>query len=90
MASLMEDLISNLDTNTLKKMGQQAGIDTSDVSNAVQAALPAILAGLSKNTNQTNGAAALSKALKKAGRNGSGEQFIYLADFLHDNSIKIL
>jgi hypothetical protein len=31
----------------------------------------------------------LSKALQKAGRNGSGERFIYLADFLLGNAITI-
>lgn len=65
MSSLMEDLLGNLDAGTLDQLGKQAGINSSDISGAVQAALPAILGGLNKNTNQGGGAAALSKALEK-------------------------
>lgn len=65
MPSLMEDLIANLDAGTLEQMGKQAGIDSSNISGAVQAALPAILSGLNKNTAQSGGADALSRALQK-------------------------
>ena len=62
-----------------------------------QAALAAASAeGWRWNTNLNGGhllhkadASSLSKALRKAGRNGSGERFIYLADFLMGNSITI-
>ena len=65
MATLMEQLASSLDAETLSKLGQQAGINQNDISGAVQAALPAILSGLTKNVGQTGGAEQLSKALQK-------------------------
>jgi len=65
MSSLLEQIMSGLDTGTLSKLGQQAGIDSNDVSGAVQAALPAILGGLTKNAGQAGGADALSNALQK-------------------------
>jgi len=65
MSALLKDLLSGMDTGTLKQLGQQAGIDSNDISGAVQAALPAILGGLTRNTGQAGGADALSNALRK-------------------------
>jgi len=65
MPTLLEQLASSLDANTLARLGQQAGIDSNDISGAVQAALPALLGGLTKNVEQTGGAEQLSRALQK-------------------------
>jgi len=65
MSTLIEELLSNLDADTLAGLGQQAGIDSSNISGAVQAALPAILGGLTRNAGQQDGAAALAGALQK-------------------------
>ena len=65
MCSLLEELMSGLDAGTLNQLGQKAGIGSNDVSGAVQAALPAILGGLTRNAQGQDGAAALSRALQK-------------------------
>jgi len=65
VASLLEELASSLDSNTLGQLGKQAGIGGNDISGAVQAALPAILGGLTRNAGRQDGAAALNRALEK-------------------------
>lgn len=65
MATLMEQLAASLDADTLSRLGQQAGIDKNDITGAVEAALPAILGGLTKNVGQAGGAEQLSRALQK-------------------------
>ena len=44
---------------------------------------------LGMNTIQAADSSKLAQALRQAGRNGSGEQFIYLADFLQGNTITV-
>ena len=63
MTSLLDAVRQQLDANTIQQMSGALGADPAATSNAVSLALPAILAGLSRNASQPQGAAALDTAL---------------------------
>lgn len=60
----LEALLGMLGSQDLGKLTEQLGGDTSQVKGGLQAALPAILAALNKNTQTEEGAQALDKALE--------------------------
>lgn len=63
MAGLLDGIMGQLGSGGLQQISQTLGVDEGQAGAAVQAALPAILAGLAHNTQSSQGAAALSNAL---------------------------
>jgi hypothetical protein len=61
--SILNALEAQLGPETIKKMSGQLGTDTAATSNAISMALPILLGGLSKNSANAEGAAALDNAL---------------------------
>src|SRR5512134_3245329 len=63
MTSILDAVRQQLGPNTIQQMSSELGADPATTSNAVSLALPTILAGLSQNAAQPQGAAALDTAL---------------------------
>ena len=63
MPGLMDLLGSALGGDTQRRLGEQIGADPQATASAIQAALPMLLSGLTQNTSQPGGAAALLNAL---------------------------
>jgi len=63
MTSILDAVRSQLGPDTIQQMSGALGADPAATSSAVSLALPAILAGLSQNAAQPQGAAALDTAL---------------------------
>src|SRR5687768_1910497 len=64
MASMVDGILQQLTTSGMvEKLAGQLGIDPKQASGMVSAAVPAIMAGLAKNSQKPEGAASLSKAL---------------------------
>ena len=63
MTSILDAVRQQLGPDTIQQMSGALGADSTATSNAVSLALPAILAGLSQNAAQPQGAAALDTAL---------------------------
>ncbi|MDQ6801049.1 MAG: DUF937 domain-containing protein [Acidobacteriota bacterium] len=61
--SILDALQAQLGPDTIQKMSGQLGTDTAATSNAISMALPILLGGLSKNSANAEGAAALDNAL---------------------------
>lgn len=65
MASMLDSLMDQLGDDKLNALSNSVGADPAATRNALAAALPAILAGLARNSANADGAAALSKALEE-------------------------
>lgn len=65
MSDLLSTMASELGPQALSQIGTSLGASPQQTQTAVAAALPAILAGLAKNTSQPQGAQALASALDK-------------------------
>ncbi len=65
MNSILGLLAQNLDGAPMSKIAQAIGADEQQTRTAVGAALPALLAGLNRNTNTNDGAQALAGALAR-------------------------
>lgn len=63
MTSILDAVRQQLGPETIQQMSRTLGADPAATSNAVSLALPTLLGGLSRNTAQPQGAAALDKAL---------------------------
>ena len=63
--SLLETLSRSLDQNALQQMGQHIGADHETTVRAVSAAIPSLIAGLSRNASNPQGAEALHHALSR-------------------------
>jgi hypothetical protein len=63
--NLLETLMQQLSGGTMEQLGRQIGADPKSTTSAVQAAIPALLAGLSKNTTSAKGAESLFNALSR-------------------------
>src|SRR3546814_12505312 len=75
MATLTDDLASQLQGAPVQQVAQQLGIDSSQASSAIGAALPLLMGALGRNASQPEGAQALFGALQKdhaGGDIGSG------------------
>src|SRR3546814_20243496 len=68
MATLTDDLASQLQGAPVQQVAQQLGIDSSQASSAIGAALPLLMGALGRNASQPEGAQALFGALQKAHR----------------------
>jgi len=64
MATLTDDLASQLQGAPLQQVAQQLGIDASQASSAIGAALPLLMGALGRNASQPEGAQALFGALQ--------------------------
>jgi hypothetical protein len=64
MTTLTNDLLSQLQGAPLQQVAQQLGVDQSQASNAVSAALPLLMGALGRNASQPQGAEALFGALQ--------------------------
>lgn len=64
MASLTDDLVSQLQGSPVQQVAQQLGIEPSQASSAVSAALPLLMGALGRNASQPEGAQALFGALQ--------------------------
>lgn len=65
MATLTDDLASQLQGAPVQQVAQQLGIDSSRASSAIGAALPLLMGALGRNASQPGGAQALFGALQK-------------------------
>lgn len=65
MATLTDDLASQLQGAPAQQVAQQLGIDSSQASSAIGAALPLLMGALGRNASQPQGAQALFGALQK-------------------------
>lgn len=66
MAGIADSLMQQLQSRgAIDKIAGRLGVDPGKANSAISAGLPAILAGLAKNTERPDGAAALSNALEK-------------------------
>jgi hypothetical protein len=65
MATLTHDLASQLQGAPVQQVAQQLGIDPTQASSAVAAALPLLMGALGRNASQPEGAQALFGALQK-------------------------
>jgi hypothetical protein len=61
--SILDQLEAQLGPDTIHKLSAQLGSDSAATSSAISMALPILLAGLSKNASNADGAAALDSAL---------------------------
>lgn len=64
-ASLVDDLLSQLQGAPVNQMAQQLGTDPTTTSDAISAALPMIVGALGRNAQQPGGADALLGALQR-------------------------
>lgn len=64
MPGLMDLVGAALGGDTQRRIGAQLGADPQATGNAIQAALPMLLAGLARNASQPGGADALHQALR--------------------------
>jgi len=65
MAGLLDLVTQSLGSGTQQQMGDQLGLSREQTSTAIAAALPMILAGLSRNASTPQGAGALNSALER-------------------------
>ncbi len=63
--SLMDTLMQQLGGDATRQIGRQLGIDDDLASKAIAGALPMLLGGLARNTQQSGGADALGAALDR-------------------------
>jgi hypothetical protein len=65
MSSMLDNLMSSLEGDGMETLARQVGTDPAAAKGAVAAALPLILAALSKNAQSPAGAESLSGALRQ-------------------------
>jgi hypothetical protein len=61
--ALADDVLSGLDSGSLKKIADQIGVDPAQVQSVLKDSLPALLGGMEKNVQSGDGAASLANAL---------------------------
>ena len=91
MAALLDSLMEQLQSRgAIDQIASQLGVPPEKANSAVAAGLPAILAGLAKNTEKPGGAAALSTALDKDHDGSVLEDDSYFATYQDKNGAGIL
>lgn len=65
MAELMQSVMSMLDEDRVNAMARQIGASPQQTENAIQAALPLLVAQMARNSTQPQGAQALHAALER-------------------------
>lgn len=63
MSTLLDDLSSQLQGNTLSQMSRQLGVDEATTAQAISMALPMLIGGLATETQTATGAQSLNRAL---------------------------
>ena len=86
---MVEDILGQIGTGGLEQIGSQLGVDSSQASDLVSSALPALLGGLSQNSATPDGASALLGALGKH-QAGSASSTDLLGGLDLDDGQKIL
>ncbi len=66
-ANLLDQILGQLSPQAVSKIGQKAGTNPVQTSDAISAAIPMLVAALSNNATKPGGAEALSKAIDKDG-----------------------
>lgn len=64
-SDLLGSLMGQLGGGGMEQIGRAVGLDSGDVSNVLAGAMPAILAGLTRNSSSSSGAAGLLGALDR-------------------------
>lgn len=64
-SDLLGSLMGQLGSGGIEQIGRSVGLDSGDVSKVLAGAMPAILAGLTRNTSSSAGAAGLLDALDR-------------------------
>lgn len=91
MAALLDSLMEQLQSKgAIDRIAGQLGVSSDQANSAVSAGLPAILAGLAKNTEKPGGAAALSTALDKDHDGSVLEDDSYFSSYQDKNGAGIL
>ena len=65
MASLLDDVTSQLQGNTLSQMSRQLGADEASTAQAISMALPMLIGGLANEAQTPDGAQSLNRALEE-------------------------
>ena len=65
MSTLINDITSQLQGNTLSQLSQQLGADETTTKRAISMALPMLVGGLARETATPDGAQSLNKALEE-------------------------
>lgn len=71
--SLVDDILTSLDSSQIEKISSQLGVDPSTFDDVLKDAIPTVLGGLNKNSQDEAGASSLASALTDhAGANPLG------------------
>src|SRR5687767_13534363 len=65
MSTLLDDLTSQLQGNTLSQMSRQLGADEATTAQAISMALPMLIGGLASEAETPTGAQSLNRALEE-------------------------
>lgn len=65
MSTLLDDLSSELQGDTLSKMSRQLGADDTSTAQAISMALPMLIGGLAREAEKPTGAQSLNRALEE-------------------------
>lgn len=65
MASILDEVMQQLQGGGISQMSRSLGLSEGDVSKVVGGAVPALMGGLTRNSGRTDGATALSSALDR-------------------------
>jgi hypothetical protein len=63
--SLLDSLIGQLGSGGVSEIARSVGVDSQDVGNVLAGAIPAIMAGVSRNASSSAGASSLAAALDR-------------------------
>lgn len=77
--ALIDEIVSGIGTDGIETLGRSLGLDAQTTSNALSAALPMLLASLSRNAASQDGASALLSAID---RNHDGSVFDDIGGYL--------
>ena len=61
--ALADDILSGIDSGTLNDIAQQVGVEPDQLQGIIRDSLPALLGGMEKNVQSSDGAASLADAL---------------------------
>jgi hypothetical protein len=61
--ALADDILSGIDSGTLNDIAQQVGVEPDKLQGIIRDSLPALLGGMEKNVQSSDGAASLADAL---------------------------
>jgi hypothetical protein len=65
MADILSTITSRLDDQAIGRIGSMLGADSKSTANAIESALPMLIAGLSRNAKSDSGASAIQNAIER-------------------------